>query len=329
MYEEDDHFYRKIFRDICLGYTKVNQDDKTFFVKHFHSNDYLDFTFKEKYFLEKAVKRGIPTEAESLKQAKDGGLWTDKDESFIDSQEYFVENLKKTKVNLNLKSERDAHQKVIDEEEQKLFLKKQEKVKILGSTAESYASKQMNDFFITSAFYSSPEFKQKLFSEDVFNEMSYSEIAYYIKINNSLNKVLNEDTIQRVVLEEFFFPFMYLCEKPTELFGKAAVDLTNNQLSILTYSRVFKNVLDNNSDIPDKIRKDPDALLEYAKSSKSKEKMKEHLDKDGVSTVFGATKEDYEYMGVDSSSVRGSDSLSNMAKKKGGSLNMDDLMKLT
>ena len=52
--------------------------------------------------------------------------------------------------------------------------------------------------------------------------------------------------------------------------------------------------------------------------------MKEHLDKDGASTVFGATKEDYEYMGVEKST----NSITQAAKKKGGSLNMSDLMEL-
>jgi len=329
MYEEDSYFYRKIFRDVIQSYTKIESGNDSFFAKHFHANDYLEFAHKEKLFLEKATSRGIPTEAEALNEAKNNGGWTDKDEAFVDSQQYFVDNLIKTKVNLNLKSERDFHQKTIDEETQKLLVKKNEKIKILGSTAEGYASKQMNDYYIINSFYTSPSLEKKLFPDEVFNEMTYKEIAFYIKINNSLNKIFNEGAIQRLVLEEFFFPFMYICDRPSEFFGKPAVDLTNNQLSILTYSRIFKNVFDNNSDIPDKIRKEPDALLEYAKNSKSKDKMKEHLSRDGVSTVFGATKEDYEYMGVDASSVKGSNSLSEMAKKKGGSLNMNDLMNLT
>ena len=128
MYEEDDHFYRKIFRDIVQGYTEVESGNDTFFVKHFHANDYLEFAHKEKSFLKKAISRGIPTEAEALKEAKNSGGWTDEDETFVDSQQYFVDNLIKTKANLNLKSERDSHQKIIDEEAQKLLVKKNEKI---------------------------------------------------------------------------------------------------------------------------------------------------------------------------------------------------------
>ena len=44
--------------------------------------------------------------------------------------------------------------------------------------------------------------------------------------------------------------------------------------------------------------------------------------------VVGATKEDYEYMGVEPTKVKDAQSLNNIAKKKGGSLNMKDLMDL-
>ena len=52
--------------------------------------------------------------------------------------------------------------------------------------------------------------------------------------------------------------------------------------------------------------------------------MTETLDKDGASTVMGATKEDYEYLGY-KQNPQGR-SLSDMLKAKGGRMDMKDLM---
>ena len=329
MYDKDQYFYRKIFRDICLGYSKVKYNNNELYVKHFHSHDYIEINEKESEYLEKAKKRGLPLEEKSLSDAIENELWSQSDEDFIERQKIFLENLKKTKNNLNLKSERDAHQKIIDKEELSLNKKLSEKIDILGNTAEAYASKQINDYYIINSFFSDKQLNNKYLSDDLFNELSYSEIKDYTDINNSVVKTLSEENIQRMILEEFFFPFMYITEGPNQFFGKAAVELTNNQLSVLTYTRIFKNIFDNNQDIPEKIRKNPSALLDFSSNSKNREKIKEHLDRDGASTVFGATAEDYEYMGVQKESVKSAPSLTEAAKKKGGSLNMQDLMNLS
>lgn len=329
MYEKDDYFYRKIFRDICLGYSKSYYKKDELYVKHLHANDYIDINEKQDLFLKKAIERGLQTEKKCLEEAIENDIWSEKDESFIDSQEIFIDNLLKTKSNLNLKSERDAHQKIIEEEQEKLNKKLSERQSILGNTAESYSSKQINDYFIINCFYKDEHLKTKYLSEDFFANLSYSEIKELTQINNSVVKSVSEENIQKIVLEEFFFPFMYMADGPHSFFGKPAIDLTNNQLSILTYSRVFKNIFDNNQDIPEKIRKDPAALLDFSSNSKSREKMKEHLNKDGASTVFGATAEDYEYMGVKKTSIKSGASLTEAARKKGGSLNMQDLMDLS
>jgi hypothetical protein len=58
--------------------------------------------------------------------------------------------------------------------------------------------------------------------------------------------------------------------------------------------------------------------------------MKEQIDsdKDG-STLFGATEEDYEYAGFKNQAIKVGVSLTKAAQKKGGSLNMQDLMELS
>ena len=109
-----------------------------------------------------------------------------------------------------------------------------------------------------------------------------------------------------------------------DFFGIPVVKLNNFQLNLLIYTRIFKNIFEMNDDIPDKIKKDPEALLDYANSSEAREEVKSKMNaSSSASTIVGATKEDLEELGMNTSSGT---SLHEAAKKKGGSLSMKDLM---
>jgi hypothetical protein len=331
MYDPDnEYFYKKIFRDIAQGYSLTKFDGKDVYIKHLSMHDYIDTADQEKLLLEKAVKRGIPRKDAALKSAIEEGYWTEEDENFIYSQKIFVENLNKSKAHLLLKSERDQHQKIIDEEGGKLSDKLVEKNEITGSSAEDYAKSQVNDYYILSSLFNDSQLNSPFYSKDEFAELTRTELSKVILVNNSHAGAFAEEHIQKMVLEDFFFPYMFLAEKPTELFGLPAVGLTSFQVTTLLFARIFKNIFENTENIPDAIRKNPEALIEFSSNTSNKQKAMENLEKDGVSTVFGATESDYEQMGVRKGDVsRGGQSLHQAAKKKGGSLNMADLMDLS
>ena len=92
--------------------------------------------------------------------------------------------------------------------------------------------------------------------------------------------------------------------------------------------RGYTSLFDNNTNIPDKIRKDPKALLDFGSiSEEEKEKFRSKFDSGSGSTIVGAKEEDYEYLGISKPMV--GKSLHEEAKKKGGSLSMQDMMKLS
>ena len=109
------------------------------------------------------------------------------------------------------------------------------------------------------------------------------------------------------------------------------VELTYNQLKLIVYTKIFKNIFENNKHIPEKIKKDPEALLDYGSiSDDAKQKIQDKFsgDKDG-STLFNATEEDFEYAGLEKPSEKSGISLQKAAEKKGGKLSMEDLMELS
>jgi len=86
---------------------------------------------------------------------------------------------------------------------------------------------------------------------------------------------------------------------------------------------MFKNIFENYPNIPEEIKTDPEKVVDYVNAQeKAKENLK-NLDKDGATTIIGAKKEDYEYLGVEGSS---SNTLSAKLKEKGGKMDMKDLM---
>jgi len=83
--------------------------------------------------------------------------------------------------------------------------------------------------------------------------------------------------------------------------------------------------------------KDPDSLIEWMNSANQAEEMMEKLDGrgkekegkekvSGATSLVGATKKDLEYLGIDTETQ--GISLSEQAKKKGGTLDMRDMLKI-
>ena len=86
---------------------------------------------------------------------------------------------------------------------------------------------------------------------------------------------------------------------------------------------MFKNIFENYTKIPEAIKEDPEKIIDYVNAQeKAKDKL-ENMDKDGASTIIGAKNEDYEYLGLKSSSEN---SLSAKLREKGGKMDMKDLM---
>lgn len=324
--------YRKIFRDVILGFSEVTINDLTYYIKHLSAIDQVDIDEIRNRYHKKAIERGIPPQSEILEQLDRDGDWTKEDEEKIKRQEIFIETANKNKTELVLKSQIDKQNESIKEarkEINNLLLKKQS---LLGANAEDYADKRSNDYYIIKSFYSDKELKTPLFpTEQDFNELYSSEVSQFIKVYNDTFKMFEEIKIQEMILQDFYYIYFPFSDDTVGFFGNPVCHLTYNQLKLIVYTKIFKNIFENNSHIPEKIKKDPEALLDYGNiSSEAKEKMKQKLEGGGdASTLFGATSEDYEYAGLENPGDSPGVSLQKAAERKGGALSMEDLMELS
>jgi hypothetical protein len=151
-----------LFAEIKKGYSKRNFRGSPIFIKHLGivERSYFDYRYQE--FYEHAVKQGIPTEDEALKQCVLDQFWTDDDEKEIKKLKDYIERLNLTRKNLFKSKEIKAIEDQVREEKVKLIVKLTQRRELLGKTAEEYAGNRSNDYIIYESFYKDEEFKTKL-----------------------------------------------------------------------------------------------------------------------------------------------------------------------
>lgn len=318
---------RKIFRDVVRGFSTTTLEEDFVYIKHLTPHDQVELEEIEEKYFNIALRKGVPTEEDMLAYLKDEGQWTDKDEKFIQDKELFLENLRKAKTKLVLKSEIDKQAALIDKEQKLLDDKQIQKIGLIGNTCEKYAKDRLNDFYMIKSFFADDKLQEPLFNEDKFDELDNHDIKKVVYKYNEIFEGFSEENIQYTILEDFYNPYLSFAEDSMQFYGKPFCDLTYNQIRLIVYTRVFKNIFDMNENIPESIRKDPAKLLEFGSSSKEeKDKAKDKLTQGDGGTLVGAKQEDYDYLGVEKPT--NAISLHEEAKKKGGTLNMEDLMKL-
>lgn len=318
--------------DLFLAFCQIVEgcSEKVFlgnpvFIKHIGIKEREFYNKKYKTYLAHAISKGLLKEEDALKKAVNEEMWSEKEDEEVRTSEKFIESLKITKKKVFRKLQIDEIEKNLREEEAKLAKKLSEKKQILGKTAEDYASSRASDYLIYSCFYKDRELSKRFFSEEEFEEISTKELEECILIYNSYFNDISDLAIQHIAVSDFFQPNYLVLDRPNELFGNPMVKLSENQVRLIIYSKIFKNIFETVEHIPENIRKDPEALLEYKDKnqaekefdSKRKTKRKDN-GVDGAEMLFGATKEE---IGKDGKTLK------DVMKGK-DHLSMEDLIKL-
>tara|TARA_Y100000004_G_scaffold160253_1_gene187572 strand:- start:997 stop:1989 length:993 start_codon:yes stop_codon:yes gene_type:complete len=317
--------FRHIFRDIVAGSSKITHNNQAAYLKHLSVFDQVDIEDIKILYYEKAKKRGLPTQSESLKRLEEEGLWTSADEGKIKEQEDYLKHAETSKKQLYLKAEIDRANEEIEQSKKKILELESQKSALLGQTCEKYSESRISDHYIIKSLYKDPELKQTYYSENEVDNMSRAEMASIVKLYNHAYSSFDDNKIQKVTLQDFYQPYLAFCENVQNMFSKPLFELSLNQVKLVIYSRMFKNIFENYPKIPDRIKADPEKIFDYVNAQeKAKDNLK-NMDKDGASTIVGAKKEDYDYLGIEGSQEN---SLSAKLKEKGGKMDMKDLMQV-
>ena len=321
-----EEFYISLIGEAFDGYTETEFSGSPIYIKHVSIADqrYLH-KFYEKY-RRIALDKGLDSKEERLAYVIKEGIWDEKDDTKIHSLKFEVKNLKKTAASLFLPSQREGMLKDIDlklKEVEELQLKKQE---VVGRTAEDYATTRSGDEILRFLLFKDKELTKHFYNDDEFGELEIWEVAQLSLLQEALQHRLSDDRIQEAVLRPFFSMYLSLCEDVAGFYQKPITDLTIYQLRVVLFGRMFFNIFQFTEDIPEDFKQDPKKLLTFSESKRDGGKGNTGGLRDDAagSAVFGATKDDMKALTNKSSTV----SLSEEAKKHGGRLNMEQMMRL-
>lgn len=330
----DKNKIRLLFIDILKGYSEVYYRNNKIYFKHNTSFDSGDIDSKRQEFIRKAKNNGLPTEKEKEAYLIAEKLWSKEKNEEIQRIKSYISNLKTTKSKLFRNEEIDSINKQINEQNLKLIELVSERKELLGFTVEDYANKKVNEYYMYNSLYKDKNLNERYFSEGDFDELENKDISEIIEIYNNINKDFSEKNLKKIALSSFYLSLYNMCEdNPYYLYGKPIIYLTFYQVEVFSYSRYFRNALSEAKHKPaDELYEDPDKLIDWLESSKNveevlnKNSIKENKKSEGAvgTSIIGAKKEDLAKIGADEKGV----SLHNEALKKGGTLNMQDLMKL-
>jgi hypothetical protein len=322
---ENSTKYRKIFNDICQGYSVFDFNQEKLYLRHLSIKDHVDFEVIYNDNLKEILAKGCPSQAERLALLKEEGDWTDKDEKDIAVQNSYITNLIITKKNLVMKRQIEDMNKQIKEGEAKLQNLRNRKQTLLGVTAENRAEQIVNEFYVIKCLYADETLKTPKFTEGSYSNVESEVVSTIIKQYNTIYSNFSDREIQVLALQEFYSVYFSLCDNSLVFFGKPVMDLTQNQVRLLVYTKYYKNVFENYPKIPEDVIKDPDKINDYIaaqqKAQKTNQTTSDNDSKPGFYSRPGMNKSEYDYAGFEGRPV----SLANEAKKHGGSL---DLMQM-
>ena len=315
--------FRHLFKDLVFGWSEIQYRGKSAYLKHLSVFDQVDIEEVRNSFFKKAKERGLPTKSDAMERLREEQMWTPHDDSKIKEQKEYLTQAENTKKELYLKKEIDRANEEIQEAQGKILRLEVQKGELMGQTCEKYADSRVSDHYIVRSLYKDKSISQTYYNQEEVDEMTRGEMTEIVRLYNTAYGVFDDINIQKVVLQDFYQPYMPFCENVNNMFSKPLFELSINQVKLIIYSRMFKNIFENYSKIPDRIRTNPEKIIDYINAQeKAKDKLK-NFDKDGASTLVGAKKEDYEYLGVTQSEEN---TLTSKLKEKGGKMDMKDLM---
>ena len=318
-----------LYTDVLNGFSiKTTKKFGRFYIKHFNPFDAGQMDFEREQYLQQAISKGLPTEKENLDTAIKEGFWDKDRENSIYDLEKTIMNMKATKNKLQLRSQKANFQKKIDKKENVLNELLFDRHEVVGYTAETFANKKANEYYIYKALKKDSSLNNQFFDEEEYDELHDSDLQELISLYTIFTSDFSHKNLKRIALSHSFLNLYHLCsDQVTELFGVPVVKLTFFQAEVFGTAKYFKSTLNNAKHRPtDEMYQDPDSLIDWMESNSGAKvdiegKMEE---KAGVSYV-GATKEDLKDLGVDENNTI---SFSKEAAKKGGSLDMKDIMKM-
>lgn len=287
-----------------------NYENSLYFIKHLSHLDAADIDIYRQQCLDKAISRNLPLYKTKLDKIIEDGLWSQEKEREVEETQNFIIHLKHSKQKLLLDKEKKIVDKEIDNYNDRLFNLIKEKQDLIGKTAEDYAHKKVNEYYLYISLYKDQYFKNRFYAWEEFDELDQHELNNILyKYNEKINP-FNSSVLKKISLMPSFMNLFLLCEDDIFTFyGIPVINLTFYQIELFQAAKNFKFILRNSKiSPPPEIMNDPDKLLEWFENTN---KVSDIIDNNNIpqsddkadvvggTSIVGAKSKDYEKFGVD------------------------------
>lgn len=316
--------YASIICEVFNGYSEIEYLDNVFYLRHLNIFDQKSYSDDFERRKKNAVENDAPLEKDRLENLISEGFWSEKKDLEIETIQSYLDNLRQSQKQLDIKSQKDAIQVSIDEQADKLSKLLAEKRNLMGKTAEDFAHTWANEEFIRHLVYKDKDLKNLAFSEEDFNQIEPENLADLVKQYHAVSEKINDESIQEAVLSDHFSLYLGRIEHPN-FFNRPIYQLSKYQLMVLAYGKMFLNIFQNVENIPERIKKSPKDLLDFVDSQRKRQEKQSKGGKNHQSTsLIGATREDLESYDPSAKIIDPAKEL----KKHGGKMTKEDFNKL-
>jgi hypothetical protein len=314
----------EIVSEILQGLTVVRGSFGSLYLKHLSQFEQREVLSQSKIFEKEGLSKGLLTEKQGLLEIIDQEMWSLDKENSIKALNKEINELKEASTKTFLPSQQKKFLNQSKEKENELMLLENEKSELIGLTSEKYARNKVQKTIVSKILFYDREFNKGVY-EDLYLNENMKEVELF-KLQRDFFEKFEDSNISKAVLSDYFSMYLPFCEDVMGVFGRPLAELTSYQLKLISFGRYFLNIFKNSQkEIPENVAKDPELLVNFYQNQKTERPQTKSQHGEGGSAYFGANEEDIETLKSDNERAV---NLSEEVKKRGGSLNMQEMMKL-
>ena len=316
-----------LISEIIQGFSTIQWGKKELFIKHHSLTDQARVIVDAQQKKDEAVRKGIPTEQEAIEQAIERGDWTQKDEQFVSSVKDKISALSNAASQMRISSQRKTQELTIEELKKELKNKEEDRLILIENTAEVVGNFRAYNEFLSNLLFVDKDFTKKVEDLEEINNQTFLKLQ---ALQRETYAKFDDFSISKAVLSDFFRPMLSFTDDPNKIFGKSISEITLFQMKLLSYGYMFHMIFKNTPDIPEFIRKDPEALIDFVDQKQNdvktgKNKAESRKSQKGAVTYFGADKTDIQKLRDKNERVV---DFNEELKKRGGKMNMQQMIEL-
>lgn len=258
---EEEQNIEALLLDVIRGYSKVQSNNQTFYLKHFLVYESLQLEEFQQEALNEAIKKGIKSEKEIIEDAIKRGHWSVKEEESIKSIRWMIEKSESAASKITDNIARKSFEASISKQREELQELQSRRDSLTAHSADNLAKRKKIYKEIAGNLFKDEQMTVNVDRDDVFDLMPI--------ISKKISKFHDTNMILKMAYSPAFFDiYCLMYRQPHKIIGSNIFNVSIWQKSLLFYASILLNKL-KNYNVPDDVREDPIKLYKYSEKDQS------------------------------------------------------------